>query len=115
MIGYFNGLSRRPPAERINRRINQHKSYLSAAVLEILFSVVYSRRLQHVYFVITKADLLERAVGIGAIPGVVQSNLKDNVVSCFSDVIARINAVVAIVLRSFIYGLCSLKVPQIAS
>jgi hypothetical protein len=83
------------PEDRIHRRINQHKSYLSAAVIEIFLTAVYSSRLQHVYFVITKADLLERAARTGALKGFSAGSLKDDVVNCFSDVIARINAACA--------------------
>lgn len=83
------------PDEKLARRLNQHNSYLSAAVLEILFSVIYSARFQRVYFIVTKADLIQRAVQLGLIHGADAANFKDTTLHCFQDVIARINAACA--------------------
>jgi hypothetical protein len=83
---------REAPTDYVTRRINQHKAYLSAAVLEILFSVVYSVRLKNVFFLVTKADLIWSAATKGVLPGFSTETFEASVVAQFSDVVDRINA-----------------------
>ena len=53
------------PGERTKERLEQHKYYISDAVLEILFEAVHSRRLREVRLLVTKSDLLRRASSEG--------------------------------------------------
>jgi hypothetical protein len=55
------------PGERTKERLEQHKYYISAPVLEILFEAVHSTRLREVRLLVTKSDLLRRAFSEGVL------------------------------------------------
>jgi hypothetical protein len=55
------------PDERIRERLEQHKYYISDAVLEILFEAVHSTRLREIRLLVTKSDLLRRAFSEGVL------------------------------------------------
>lgn len=55
------------PGERIKERLEQHKYYISDAVLEILFESVYGTRLREIRLLVTKSDLLRRASSEGVL------------------------------------------------
>ncbi|MCW6037238.1 hypothetical protein K4A83_13295 [Spirulina subsalsa FACHB-351] len=55
---------------KIRKRVEQHLEYIVPAILEIVFSTVYSHHLISTTLVINKIDLLEKVVAMGCIPGV---------------------------------------------
>jgi hypothetical protein len=81
--------------ERVQARIDQHHSYLSSAVLEILFSAVWGDQLKRIFFLITKSDLLVKAAQTGRVQALRNGDLADAAKDCFADVVARINAACA--------------------
>jgi len=62
---------------KIEKRIEQHLEYIVPAILEIVFSTVYSKNLLNVTLVINKIDLLRDVVAMGCIPGVSLANVED--------------------------------------
>ena len=49
------------PTDEIKRRLEEHKTYISSSVLEILFQTVYGKQLREIRLLITKADLIQEA------------------------------------------------------
>jgi hypothetical protein len=79
------------PAERIKQRLEQHKYYISEAVLEILFEAVHSTRLREVRLLVTKSDLLRRASSEGVF-GPDGQSIEEYTTSFFASVESRIRA-----------------------
>jgi hypothetical protein len=79
------------PAERIKQRLEQHKNYVSDAVLEILFEAVHNTRLREVQLLVTKSDLLRRASSEGVF-GPDGQSIEEYTTSFFAAVESRIRA-----------------------
>lgn len=79
------------PGERIKERLEQHKFYISDAVLEILFEAVHSTRLREVRLLVTKSDLLRRASSEGVF-GPEGQSIEEYTTSFFAAVESRIRA-----------------------
>jgi hypothetical protein len=79
------------PSERIKERLEQHKYYISDAVLEILFEAVRSTRLREIRLLVTKADLLRRASSEGVF-GVEGQSIEEYTSGFFAAVEAQIRA-----------------------
>ncbi len=62
---------------KIEKRVEQHLEYIVPAILEIVFSTVYSKNLLNVTLVINKIDLLRDVVAMGCIPGVSLANVEE--------------------------------------
>ncbi|NJK99218.1 MAG: hypothetical protein HC910_01145 [Spirulinaceae cyanobacterium SM2_1_0] len=71
---------------KIEKRVEQHLEYIVPAILEIVFSTVYSKNLLNVTLVINKIDLLRDVVAMGCIPGVSLGNVDDYVRNLFKKV-----------------------------
>ena len=79
------------PAERIKQRLEQHKYYISDAVLEILFEAVHGTRLREVRLLVTKSDLLRRASSEGVF-GPEGKSIEEYAAGFFASVESRIRA-----------------------
>ena len=79
------------PGERTKERLEQHKYYISDAVLEILFEAVHSTRLREVRLLVTKSDLLRRASSEGVF-GPEGQSIEEYTTSFFGVVESRIRA-----------------------
>jgi hypothetical protein len=79
------------PGERTKERLEQHKYYISDAVLEILFEAVHSTRLREVRLLVTKSDLLRRASTEGVF-GPEGQSIEEYTTSFFAAVESRIRA-----------------------
>jgi hypothetical protein len=79
------------PAERVKERLEQHKYYISDAVLEILFEAVHSTRLREVRLLVTKSDLLRRASSENVF-GPEGKSIEEYATGFFSAVESRIRA-----------------------
>ena len=79
------------PAERIKERLEQHKNYISDAVLEILLEAVHSTRLREVRLLVTKSDLLRRAASEGVF-GPEGKSIEEYTTGFFAAVESRIRA-----------------------
>ena len=79
------------PGERTKERLEQHKYYISDAVLEILFEAVHSTRLREVRLLVTKSDLLRRASSEGVF-GTDGQSIEEYTTSFFAVVESRIRA-----------------------
>jgi hypothetical protein len=79
------------PAERIKDRLEQHKYYISDAVLEILFEAVRSTRLREIRMLVTKADLLRRASSEGVF-GVEGQSIEEYASGFFATIESQIRA-----------------------
>jgi hypothetical protein len=79
------------PGERTKERLEQHKYYISDAVLEILFEAVHSTRLREVRLLVTKSDLLRRASSEGVF-GPEGKSIEEYAAGFFATVESRIRA-----------------------
>jgi len=79
------------PGERIKERLEQHKYYVSEAVLEILFEAVRSKRLREIRLLVTKADLLRRASSEGVF-GVEGQSIEEYASGFFATIESQIRA-----------------------
>jgi hypothetical protein len=79
------------PGERIKERLEQHKYYISDAVLEILFEAVRSTRLREIRLLVTKADLLRRASSEGVF-GVDGQSIEEYASGFFATIESQIRA-----------------------
>lgn len=79
------------PGERTKERLEQHKYYISDAVLEILFEAVHSTRLREIRLLVTKSDLLRRASSEGVF-GADGQSIEEYTTRFFASIESRIRA-----------------------
>lgn len=69
---------------KVAQRVAEHLSYLTAPMLQVVFSAVHSPQLRSVRLIITKLDLLQRAFDLGYFSFLQSSDMVETIQAKFS-------------------------------